>query len=59
MGKWVNQSRPRLSLYHYTSRNPTFVNPGPQRVRLTEDYDLFVAVCQGYLDLPFINAIEG
>jgi len=35
------------------------VNPGLQRVRLTQDYDLFIAVCQNPWDLIYINAIDG
>jgi hypothetical protein len=34
-------------------------NPGLRRVRLTQDYDLFVAVCQNAWDLLYINAIDG
>ncbi len=29
------------------------------RVRLTREYDLFVAVCQNYWNLPYLNAIDG
>jgi hypothetical protein len=35
------------------------INPGLQRVRLTQDYDLFIAVCQNFWDLLYINAIDG
>lgn len=35
------------------------VNPGLQGVRLTQEYDLFVALCQDYSDLPYLNAIRG
>jgi len=41
------------------SHRLVFMNPGLQRVRLTQDYDLFVAVCQSYEDLLYVNAIEG
>jgi spore maturation protein CgeB len=34
-------------------------NPGLQKVRLTQDYDLFVALCQNTWDLMYLNAIEG
>lgn len=58
-GGRVDQSWLRLPLYHDISRKLMFVNPGLQRVRLTREYDLFVAVCQDYTDLPYINAIDG
>src|SRR5262245_29252389 len=35
------------------------LNPGLQKVRLTQDYDLFIAVCQNFWDLLYINAIDG
>jgi Glycosyl transferases group 1 len=34
-------------------------NPGLQKVRLTQDYDLFIAICQSLWDLPYINAVHG
>ena len=34
------------------------VNPGLRKVRLSKDYDLFIAVCATVLDLPYINAVE-
>jgi Glycosyl transferases group 1 len=49
----------RRLLYHDVSRRLVFANPGLQRVRLTQEYDLFVAICQDCWDLPYINAIEG
>jgi hypothetical protein len=58
-GWWVNQRWLRLLPYREISRKTIFVIPGLQRLRLTGDCDLFFAVCQGYLDLPYINAIQG
>lgn len=52
--KWL-----RRFLYHDRSRKLMFLNPGLQKVRLSQEYDLFVAVCQDYWDLPYFNAIEG
>jgi hypothetical protein len=46
-------------LYHDISQTLMYLNPGLKKVRLTKEYDLFVAVCQFYWDLPYINAIEG
>ena len=34
------------------------LNPGLKKVRLTQEYDLFLANCQHYWDLLYINAIE-
>jgi len=34
-------------------------NPGLQSVRLTQDYDLLVMLCQNTWDLMYINGIEG
>lgn len=36
-----------------------YANPGLQKVALSRDYDIFVAVCQSLWDLPHFNAIEG
>jgi hypothetical protein len=34
-------------------------NPGLRRVRLGRDYDLFVAVCQKFEDVLYVNAVDG
>lgn len=49
----------RRLLYRDVSGKLVFANPGLERVRLTQDYDLFVAVCANYWDLLYLNAIEG
>jgi hypothetical protein len=49
----------RRLLYRDISKRLVFMNPGLDRVRLTRYYDLFVAVCQNYWDLLYINAIPG
>jgi glycosyl transferase family 1 len=36
-----------------------YTNPGLQKVQLTGDYDLFIAVCQNAWDLLYVNAIDG
>jgi hypothetical protein len=41
------------------SRKVIFANPGLTKVRLTREYDLFLARCQTEKDLPHVNAIEG
>jgi hypothetical protein len=46
-------------LYRDISRQLIFANPGLEKVRLTQEYDLFVAMFQHYPDIPYINAIEG
>ena len=49
----------RRLLFRGVSPGLTSMNPGLQRVRLTRDYDLFIAVCQNFWDLLYINAIDG
>jgi len=49
----------RRLLYHDLSRRLIFQNPGLRTVRLTQEYDLFLAVCQYTHDFLHINAIEG
>jgi hypothetical protein len=49
----------RKLLYRDFTRTLMHVNPGMRQVRLAQDYDLFVAVCQSFWDLLYLNAIEG
>jgi spore maturation protein CgeB len=49
----------RRLLFHDFSRRLIFQNPGLRKVRLTQEYDLFLAVCQYTHDFIHINAIEG
>lgn len=49
----------RKLLFRGVSQNLAYVNPGLQRVRLTQDYDLFIALCNNSWDLMYINAIDG
>jgi hypothetical protein len=49
----------RRLLYRDVSRKIASLNPGLRKVRLTREYDLFVARCQTYWDLLHINAVEG
>jgi len=46
-------------IYHDVSRRLMSVNPGLRKVRITQEYDLFIAICQDVWDLTHINAIEG
>ena len=55
---WKQQWQRRL-LYRDISKKLIFANPGVRSVRLTRDYDMFMAVCQNYWDLLYINAVEG
>lgn len=48
----------RNPLYHDVTRKIMFANLGLKKVRLRRKYDLFVAVCNTYWDLPYINAID-
>jgi hypothetical protein len=49
----------RRLLFRHVSQSLAYVNPGLQRVRLTQDYDLFVAICNNAWDLMYVNAIDG
>lgn len=49
----------RRLLHHDLSRRLIFQNPGLRKVRLTQEYDLFLAVCQYTHDVLHINAIQG
>jgi hypothetical protein len=55
---WKKQWQKKI-LYHDLSRRLVFANPGLRRVRLKQEYDLFVAVVQDCWDVPYINAIDG
>ena len=48
----------RRLLYHDISRRLVHVNPGLRKIRLTENYDVFIAVCQTHSDFLYINALE-
>ena len=49
----------RRLLYHDISKQLVSVNPGLKRVRLTEDYDVFVVLCQNYEEILYLSAIDG
>ena len=49
----------RIAMYHDFSRRLVFMNPGIEPVRLTREYDLFLAVCQSCWDIPYFNAVQG
>lgn len=53
------ESWQRRLLFRDVSRKLIFLNPGLRRVSLTQEYDLFVAVCQNHWDLLYLNAIDG
>jgi len=57
-GSRLNEYWLRTPLYHDPFSKLIFANPGLRRVRLGKDYDLFIAVCATFWDLPYINAIE-
>ncbi|HTQ58917.1 MAG TPA: glycosyltransferase [Candidatus Solibacter sp.] len=49
----------RRLLFHDFSGRLIYQNPGLRKVRLTQEYDLFLARCQYNHDFVHINAIEG
>ena len=56
--KFKEQWQRRL-LFHDFSGKLIYQNPGLKKVRLTQEYDVFVAACQYNHDFLHINAIEG
>ena len=46
-------------VWHDFTKRLALVNPGLKPIRLTGEYDLFIAVCQDFSDLRHINAIQG
>ena len=57
-GAWFDEYWLRTPLYYDVSRKLISANPGLKKVRLSKDYDVFIAVCNTLWDLPYINAIE-
>ena len=49
----------RRLLFRDVTRKLIFVNPGLHKVRLTQEYDLFLVMCQMEHDFLNISAIEG
>jgi spore maturation protein CgeB len=49
----------RRLLFHDVTRKLIFANPGLHKVRLDQEYDLFLVMCQMEHDFLDINAIEG
>lgn len=49
----------RRLLFRDVTRKLIFANPGLHKVRLTQEYDLFLVMCQMDHDFLNINAIEG
>jgi spore maturation protein CgeB len=55
---WLDEYWLRTPLYHDPFSKLIFKNPGLRKIRLTKEYDVFIAVCATFWDLPYINAIE-
>jgi len=49
----------RRILFRGLAPKIAYANPGLQKVRLTRDYDIFIAVCQNVWDVLYFNAVEG
>jgi len=52
------ESWQRRLLWPDVTRQLAYFNPGLRPVRLNQDYDLFVAVCQSWADLLYLNAVK-
>jgi Glycosyl transferases group 1 len=48
----------RRLLFRGVSPSLVYLNPGLQRIRLRQDYDLFIAICQNAWDLLYVNAVD-
>jgi hypothetical protein len=57
-GAWLDENWLRRPLYHDVFGKLIFMNPGLKKARLGKNYDVFIAVCATFEDLPYINAIE-
>jgi Glycosyl transferases group 1 len=55
-GAWFKQLSLRRPLIY--ANTVTYANPGLKKVQLSRDYDAFIAVCDNWLDLPYLNAIK-
>src|SRR6266545_2039777 len=58
-GFHFTESFQKWLMWRDVSRRLANMNPGLQPVHLERDYDLFIAVCQSWWDIFFINAIKG
>jgi hypothetical protein len=56
---WLDEYWLRTPLYYDRFGKLISANPGLKKARLSKDYDLFIAVCATFWDLPYINAIKG
>jgi spore maturation protein CgeB len=54
----IDENWLRRPLYHDVFSKLIFWNPGLKQVKLSKDYDMFIAVCATFEDLPYINAID-
>ena len=52
------ESWQRRLLWRDVTQRLAYVNPGLEPVRLSQEYDLFILVCQTYWDLLYVNAIQ-
>ena len=49
----------RRLVWRDVSKTLAYVNPGLRPVHLRKEYDLFVAICQNWWDILYLNAIKG
>ena len=62
-GAWFRERRfrerrLRVPLLYDVLKKFMFSNPGLKKVQLNKDYDVFIAVCNFYWELSYLNAIE-
>lgn len=49
----------RRLMWYPSGRTAVRINPGLREVRLQQTYEMFVAVCESWWDLLYINAVKG
>jgi hypothetical protein len=57
-GRLFREKWQRRLLWRGVSKHVINLNPGVKPIRLTQDYDLLIAVCQNWWDALYLSAIE-
>jgi hypothetical protein len=55
----LKQRWQRRLMYRDVTKRLAYANPGLRRIRLTQEYDVLIVLCQTYWDFLYINAIDG
>jgi hypothetical protein len=55
----IREKLQRRLLWRDYSRQLAYLNPGLRPIHLKQDYDVFIAVCENWWDLLYVNAVKG